>query len=253
MNDEEWAIAKEEISGLRQITDTLTKNTTRSLRLLQYSLKLEKQIKNEDEFMKYMDDVARATIVFMHSAFETALRAVVGIKLRNGADIGFLPFPGRKEKLTLKELEKYRGSSVAEVLDKSIDAFLSNLSFNNSNDVADILSRLKIPQDKLQRHYPALNQLMERRHKIVHEADLKRTQTGYELEKIDIPNIEVWLNAIEQFFTPLVEFILEDVYLDKIVKRLNESGYKVSRRDVSLSVRANRRNPSSEQTASDID
>ena len=85
MEDPTTKIIEEETSEMRQITDALSKNLTRALQLLHKSVKIEQLIGDQDEFLGYMYDVARATIVFLHSSFETALRSIVGIKLKEGA------------------------------------------------------------------------------------------------------------------------------------------------------------------------
>jgi hypothetical protein len=230
------AIIEEEVGELRRITDALTKNMTRALRLLHQSIKLEDKIDNQDEFLEYMYDIARATIVFMHASFETALRALVAIKLRESTDLSFIPFPNRKEKMTLSELSNYRDRSVRELLDESIDLYLSNLSFNNSDDIADVFSRLKIPQEKILKYYSNLASMMKRRHQIVHEADLKRSPSTFELEKIEIDDIHTWHDSITGFYTELVNFIAQDVYVKRAARRLNENGFSVKPEDINISV-----------------
>ena len=77
---------------------------------------------------------------------------------------------------------------------------------------------------------------MKRRHQIVHEADLRLGQNGYELQDVNIEDINTWQKTIGEFFTELARLITEDIYVPKIVKRLNESGFPVNKEDIGIDI-----------------
>jgi hypothetical protein len=84
-----------------------------------------------------------------------------------------LGFANRRDKFTLGDLAKHRGKTVELVIEEFIDDYLSSLSFNNIKDITDTFTTIKLPQMNFGKYYPSLEQMITRRHQIVHEADMK--------------------------------------------------------------------------------
>jgi len=235
-------VIKGELKDISHITDILTKNINRSLRLLRESMKLAEHSDNLPNFLEYYYDVIRATIVFLHSALETALREIVRLNLMDRVDLSYIPlygqssFRNRKEKFSLEELAKYRGKSVDEVISNSIDEYLNTLSFNHSRDITDTFARLDLQQSSLQKYYPELDEMISRRHQIVHEADLKRNLKSTELEPVKMEKIQVWVDTTADFCTEVIRLTFRKVYVAKIEQRLNELGITMSSEDIERSV-----------------
>jgi hypothetical protein len=61
---------------------------------------------------------------------------------------------------------------VDEVIINSVYAHLERQSFSNTNDIASLFEKLKLPQNTGTQHFAILAQIMKRRHNIVHRADL---------------------------------------------------------------------------------
>jgi hypothetical protein len=237
-DDQVQAIVKEELSDLIQIAEVLSLNIHRSLRLLHQSIKLGEHTNDKAAFLEYMYDVARAAVVFLHSSLETALREIVRLQLKQDADISYIPLAGqpgfssRKEKFTLNDLAKYHGQSVDEVIAESVDGYLSSLSFNNTKDITDTFARLNLPQSTLGQYYPILDEMINRRHQIVHEGDMKRDRKSFDLEPIKIEQIKVWLDTTADFCAEVMRVTVNALYLSKIVERLEQSGFEASRDQV---------------------
>lgn len=190
------------------------------------------------KFEVYLDDIGRAMIVFLHSAVETTLRDIIRLKLKQiDADLSGVPFdepsglPSRKDKITLIDLARYRGQSVDAIIEASINEYLARLSFNNANDIAANLKRIGLSQDSIQQYYMALDEMMKRRHKIVHEGDIKPLSS--EIEPIDLVKLKMWLVASKEFSREIINVANQTFCLDKIMKRIENSGIVIDRTAVS--------------------
>jgi hypothetical protein len=180
----------------------------------------------------------RAAVVFTHSALETALREVVGLKMKHDGIVSWVPlagqsgFPSRNRKFTLKELAKHRGKTVDKLLIESIDEYLDVLSFNSSDDIADMLTRVKLPQSTLRQYYPGLEEMISRRHQIVHEADLARGHESSQLRTIDPEQVGTWIDITADFCAEAIRLVIEAVHTDRILERCKEEGIEVSKQQI---------------------
>ncbi|MFN8384018.1 MAG: HEPN domain-containing protein [Anaerolineales bacterium] len=233
------AIIEKELSDVYRVIKVMNQNTKRILRLLKESIKLSELSDNKIQFADYMNDVVRAAVVFLHSLLETTLREIVRIKIINDPALiqtnlsGQLTFPNRKEKISLSELIQYREKLIGDIVDESVNAYLVNLSFNSSNDIADIFKKIKLDQSSLKQYYPVLDEITQRRHQIVHEADFVRWQDPPVLQKIDPKKIKPWIDSTHEFCVQALKLLVDSVYLDKIVDRLAENGIQVDKLQVS--------------------
>jgi hypothetical protein len=234
-------IVNEELADLKNVANILSLNINRTLRLLKESVKLGDHTDDNEKFTKYMFDIIRASVVFLHSTLETTLREVVRLKLKYDGDISGVPLAEpsgyRKEKFSLDDLVKYRGYTVDKVIEMSIDRYLSNLSFNNTDDIANILSKMKFSQSKLTPFYAELNQMMTRRHQIVHEGDLKRGSRTVELEVISPNQIKAWIECTANFSAEVLRLAVENLCLDRIAKRLDGKGISFDKNAILLLIK----------------
>jgi hypothetical protein len=235
MNEQIKSIIDEEISDVKYVIDVFALNINRTLRLIKQSAKLREVIINPFDFLDYIKDVTRAAIVFLHSTLETTIREIVRLKLKYNADISYISLAGtsefsnRKEKFSLRDLAKHRGKTVDLVIEESIDEYLSGLSFNSTKDITDTFARIEIPQVTLEEYYPVLSEMINRRHQIVHEGDLKRQRKSSELEPIDPDKLSIWIDVTTKFCVELSRLTIKAVYLNKIVTRLKEIGVQIDR------------------------
>jgi hypothetical protein len=115
------------------------------------------------------DDILRAAVVFLHATLEDFLR--------------------------------YIGSSKDP--DKKVDQLIINKrTFGNTNRISQLLESAGIPTNEVSMHYPSLNELMARRHEIVHKGDLKPT-ADLKCERDPVPieasKVTDWYNTIISF------------------------------------------------------
>jgi hypothetical protein len=163
------------------------------------------------------DDVLRAAVVLLHAHMEDSLRSVAREHLsRSSTDIlKTIPLAGsyRAEKFTLADLIAHRGKSVDELLDESIRHALSKRSFNNCADVNKILEELGIDVAHCRSRFAELDEMISRRHRIVHECDYI-PDSGHPpaLTSITPAAVEKWKDAVQDFLQKLfyaLQFVVE--------------------------------------------
>jgi hypothetical protein len=228
------SIFDEELVEITQITKVLSLNNHRILRLLKQSGKLIDHIENKVEYVEYIYDIARASVVFLHSSLETMIREIYRIMLQDQDNISYIPLakqsgvPNRKEKFLLSDLVKFRGKSINDVINDSILEYLSQLSINNTTDIANILERSSLSDVTIKKYYPKLEEMIHRRHQIVHEGDIVKGDPEYLLNPITIENISHWLDTTTEFCAEIIRITIKEKYIDKIQKRLKDKGIIVS-------------------------
>ncbi len=123
-------------------------------------------------------DVLRAATVFLHATLEDFLRSLIVWRLPSleaevldEVPLAGLGGSGRPEKFFLGKLALFRGQLVEEVIEQSVEDHAGSLSFNTTGDIAALLRKIGVKVEKVNSHFPELQQLMSRRHNIVHRAD----------------------------------------------------------------------------------
>lgn len=104
-------------------------------------------------------DLYRTVIVFLHAMFEDMLRTAAHQRL----------FAARAKKLNVGP---HHGKQVKQRIEKSVDGDLRSRSFNRCADVKKVLRQMGLDIAPFNPLFPHLKQMMKRRHRIVHEADL---------------------------------------------------------------------------------
>jgi hypothetical protein len=128
-------------------------------------------------------DLFRAIVVFLHAAFEDILRTAARQRLCTATSevlkdiplIGTSKF-GRADKFHLGTLNAHRGKTVDQLIQESVDGYLDRESFGSCADVDEVLSQMGLDTTPFKSLYVDLDQMMKRRHRIVHEADLPSPQ-----------------------------------------------------------------------------
>jgi hypothetical protein len=125
-------------------------------------------------------ELLRVAVVYLHAALEDLLRGLAEWRLPSaGTDVlSQIPFAGgdgRRTTLTLGDLAAYRGRPVEDVITKSVIAYLTRSSYNNTDDIARLLGQIGLTTQARKRlldaHAADLNSIMSRRHHIAHRPD----------------------------------------------------------------------------------
>jgi hypothetical protein len=158
--------------------------------------------------IRYGPEVLRAIVVLLHAPLEDYLRGLMREALRK-ADKGTLSriplkgvsLTGRPERFHLGDLLPFTATSVQNVILDSIDEYLDHTAFNNTTDVAQVLSTAEISLTAVRGYFSELDRLIKRRHHIVHQGDknVKRGLGHHTLTPIRRDEVFKWAKLVRDF------------------------------------------------------
>jgi len=157
-------------------------------------------------------DLIRTIVVFLHAAFEDVLRTTARERLAAAKShvLNHIPLvgtseSGRAEKFLLGELDEHRGKTVDQLIHESVANYLDRRTFGSPNDVEVILSQMGLDTRPFKDLYPDLEQMMTRRHRIVHEADLTNPADSVSAPwtLLDDMDLTVWMLTVISFYFQL--------------------------------------------------
>jgi len=158
-------------------------------------------------------DVLRAATVLLHAAVEDLLRSLAYWKLplANAEVLDKIPLISAAPAMrySLGALASHRGKSVDDLIIASVNGYLERSNYNNPEEVASFLTSIGIDVAKVDGWFPKLDEIMKRRHQIVHRAD--RDETGgkgkHAVRSIGRKKVREWIDAAEE----LGEAVLNEV------------------------------------------
>ena len=122
-------------------------------------------------------DILRAAAIFLHAGLEDTLRSIAtmmlplaGREVLNQIPLGDSRQP---EKFLLGALTPFRGKSIDEVLKDRVWHHYQQVSVSSVCDIAALLAKLEIDFSEFDRFFVTIEEMIERRHRIVHRADLE--------------------------------------------------------------------------------
>jgi hypothetical protein len=194
--------------------DRLAENLSRALSLVQIHEKLYgKEVKLEEA---YKTDVLRAAVVFTHASLEDFLRTIGAKCLPNASEeiLNSIPLKtvsnsGRAEKFFLGKLTKHRGKSVDSLIEESVIDYLERSNYNDTHEIATFLTSIGIDTSKVNDTFSALEQMMRRRHLIVHRADRLDMKLGEEqyADPLSPDQVNRWIEATRAFMVKVLSQI----------------------------------------------
>lgn len=155
-------------------------------------------------------DVLRAATVLLHATLEDFLRNLAYWKLpHSGASVlDQFPLVGNAptQKFSLGNLAKLRGMSVDQVINDSVDAYLERSNYNNTREVARLLNQISLNATLVESTFSDLEELMKRRHQIVHRADIdaKNGSQNHKVRSIGVSTVNRWIANVEVFTSALL-------------------------------------------------
>ncbi len=158
-----------------------------------------------------LQDIRRAAVVFAHATLEEFLRGLGGNLIFETKDVKAklkeIPLATerkqlRAEKFTLSELVQFRGKSIDEVLLKSVLDYFQRSTYNNIEDIINLLNILDIPHSIVESSLPDIAKMIWRRHEIVHKADTFPNDDNSKMKEVSdiaVSDVSHWIYAIIVF------------------------------------------------------
>lgn len=116
--------------------------------------------------------------MLLHATLEDCIRSISSALLPNSgeAPLNRVPLIGtagsrRAEKFFLGRLAVHREKLVSTLIKESVDSYLRHVTFNNSNEIAEHLKELGFELAPMREALSTIEEMMKRRHQIVHRAD----------------------------------------------------------------------------------
>jgi hypothetical protein len=155
------------------------------------------------------EDILRAVVVLIHAHLEDFLRTLAGALLPAGDEtclngIPLAGIPGRPEKFLLGKLVHHKGKLVDDVLRESVSEYLERRTFNNTEEISQTLEAIGVDVSKVDGAFPAIQEMMKRRHQIVHRADRIDESDPTKLAAIGADEINLWIEATIDFISSLL-------------------------------------------------
>jgi len=152
-------------------------------------------------------DVLRAAVVLLHAVTEEFIRYVAARALPHGNDAALRDIPligvaGPSVKFGLDSLARHRGKVVDVVIADAVAASLRERSFSSLDAILGVLTACGIPTRRLRFKRAAVSQLVRRRHRIVHEADVPMTRPQHRRgvpRPISPAQVARWITAVDRF------------------------------------------------------
>jgi hypothetical protein len=164
-------------------------------------------------------DLLRSSVVFLHAALEDFLREIARERLPQASSEALDNIPllgtsptGRAEKFLLGRLAQYRGMTVDELIAQSVAAAFERSNFNDASEVVRLLTSCGVNTKRIARYLPDVQNLIKRRHQIVHRADRRETDgmgARPSVEPIHVATVERWATAVSN----TVKTVLMDLYV----------------------------------------
>ena len=158
-------------------------------------------------------DILRACVVLLHATLEDTLRSVALFMLpvKSGPEAwdNLRRDSGKPEKFTLGWLSKFHDKTVKEVLREQADLSLARTSYTHFKQVEDLLKSIGLMPPPLRNFADFERELQEmivRRHRIVHSADLGPDGKPTALTSVQV---ERWREQLVKFTTALLDAISE--------------------------------------------
>ncbi|SEG33458.1 hypothetical protein SAMN04487934_11615 [Eubacterium ruminantium] len=170
-------------------------------------IKRDMKTGNNKEFK--FTDMLRAATVFLHSAFEEYYREIITIWLpingnRDSLKVINLPDDAAKNgtKYNLIDLLAYKDKTVEELFQESIYEYMNRTTFNSYKEICSLALKVGLDLSEFSMGKD-IDNAVQRRHRIVHEADLDIQSGKNKLRGIQGSEIVQWRNA----YSELVDLI----------------------------------------------
>ncbi|AKA34525.1 HEPN domain-containing protein [Flagellimonas lutaonensis] len=160
-------------------------------------------------------DILRSAAVLLHSSFEDFLRSILIWKAGSikKEELDKIPLKGisnsgRPSKFLLGALKDHEEITVKELIIASVIDYSKFKSFSNIGEVKQAINLCGFEiTEGIEKYSSTIQKLIQRRHKIVHEADRydKPGSGNHRIRSISKKNINNWMTAIDMILRELLK------------------------------------------------
>jgi hypothetical protein len=95
---------------------------------------------------------------------------------------------------------------------------LEKISFSDPDDISRLLESCGVRLDRVRTYYPTIAELMARRHRIVHQADLEDSTTERERNTVPIEAnlVREWNDTITSFMSAVIADKIEQDFGNRL-------------------------------------
>jgi flagellar biosynthesis/type III secretory pathway chaperone len=139
---------------------------------------------------------------------------------------------GKKEKFSIQELVQFKSITVEELIYQSLLEYVDRQTFNSKKDVLKWFTKFKISASEISEYLASIDELIQRRHRIVHNADIITDRLKLNLNKASIHDGEI--KPLEDISKSFVEEKLNIMFpfVFKAVKVFLPSGAEIIMQNV---------------------
>jgi hypothetical protein len=182
-------------------------------------------------------DALRASVVLLHASVEDFLRTIAASLLPKASETALNEIPlvglkGRPKNFALGKLVQHRGKTVDDVLRESVSEYLDRSSYNSTQEIASLLQMLGFSIAEHSASFTQLEEMIRRRHQIVHRADrIKPADSDtYVLQTIKSSDVIGW--------TLMVGTFIGSVLPQLAIKTYSREKLETAARDVVMRMQA---------------
>lgn len=166
-------------------------------------------------------DILRSAVVFIHATLEDGMRTIArhylphcDKEIIDQIPLAGLNKSGRPEKFFLGSLMCHSDKTINDLIKESISSYLDKVSFTSVSDIVFMLKSFEIDQAKIQKLYPNIEEMIKRRHHIVHKAD-KAVSAGpgrQYAKSLSAKKVRNWNDTIDRFFILVTEEYVRPIF-----------------------------------------
>jgi hypothetical protein len=169
-------------------------------------------------------DVLRSAVVLIHATLEELLRSVARFRfdrIRDVETLKTIPLLGNQgknaSKYFLGDLIKHKDLTVDSLISQSVKEYYNtSVTYNHQGDIVRVLNQCNFDIDKFKKYLPILDEMISRRHRIVHHGDKhsdhpNRDRRGRQFATpLSLSKVEKWARVAKKFSKHLIEEMCTD-------------------------------------------
>lgn len=180
-----------------------------------------------DKAVIHYTDILRSAVIFMHAALEELIRSLIIVTYANAPQIEIDKVPlfsqrrsRQAEKFLLGALIEHKHLTVDQIIQKSVESYFQNQTFNNRADLARAMEIIGLKKEAVKNLLPTLDVMLDRRHQIVHRVDRPKSKDNQWIRATSLSprHVEKWAITTLEFGSHLITSAGFHKHLSQLIK-----------------------------------